>query len=84
MPKMTIRVILKSGAEFAIKCEEFTLKQNALGASGYNIKGISENKPIYLDFEQIAAVVRVISDEAEESEAVEGEDKEHCGDLQEE
>ena len=56
MPKMTIRVILKSGAEFAIKCEEFTLKQNALGASGYNIKGISENKPIYLDFEQVAFI----------------------------
>lgn len=79
MPKMTIRVILKSGAEFAIKCEEFTLKQNALGASGYNIKGISENKPIYLDFEQVAAVVRVFSDEhaeeGEEPEAATQEEK---------
>lgn len=34
---------------------------------GYNIKGITENKPVYLDFEQVAAVVRVISDEAAEA-----------------
>lgn len=26
MPKMTIRVILKSGSEFAIKCDKFTIK----------------------------------------------------------
>lgn len=53
MPKMTIRVILKSGSEFAIKCDKFTIKQ----------KGITENKPVYLDFEQVAAVVRLFSDE---------------------
>ena len=73
MPKMTIRVILKSGSEFAIKCDEFTLKQTALGASGYDIKGITENKPIYLDFEQIAAVVRTFSDEQPEAAAPETE-----------
>ena len=28
MPKMTIRVILKSGSEFAIKCDKFTIQQN--------------------------------------------------------
>ena len=31
MPKMTIRVILKNGSEFTIKCDKFTLKQNGLG-----------------------------------------------------
>ena len=51
MPKMTVRVILKSGVEFSIK--------------GYNIEGITENQPVYLDFEQVAAVVRVFSDEKE-------------------
>lgn len=67
MAKMSIRVILKNGAEFTVKCDEFTLKQNELtGATGYNIKGITENKPVYLDFEQVAAVVRVLSDEAAE------------------
>lgn len=63
MNKMTIRVILKSGSEFAIKCDEFTIKQNSFGqVIGYNIEGIAENKPVYLDFEQVAAVVRVYSD----------------------
>lgn len=45
MPKMTVRVILKSGVEFSIKCDKFTLTR--------------------MDFEQVAAVVRVFSDEKE-------------------
>ena len=45
MPKMTIRVILKSGSEFAIKCDKFTIKQNGFGqATGYNIEGITEKQ----------------------------------------
>lgn len=52
MAKMSMRVILKSGAEFTIKCDKFTLKENGLHAvTGYDIKGITENKPVYLDFE---------------------------------
>ena len=67
MPKMTIRVILKSGSEFAIKCDKFTIQQNGFGqATGYNIEGITENKPVYLNFEQVAAIVRILSDEARE------------------
>ena len=66
MPKMTIRVILKSDSEFAIKCDTFTIQKNGFGqATGYNIEEITENKPVYLDFEQVAAVVRVYSDEKE-------------------
>lgn len=67
MSKMTIRVILNSGSEFSIKCDEFTLMKNGLGlVTGYSIEGITENKPIYLDFEQVAAVVRVVSNERKE------------------
>ena len=69
MPKMTIRVILKSGVEFAIKCEKFTVNRDGFGnLVGYDISGITENKPVYLDFEQVAAVVRVFSDEKEVAE----------------
>ena len=69
MPKMTIRVILKSGVEFAIKCEKFTVNRDSFGnVVGYDISGITENKPVYLDFEQVAAVVRVFSDEKEVAE----------------
>lgn len=63
-----MRVILKSGAEFTVKCDEFTITRNELDVvTGYNVKGITENKPVYLDFEQVAAVVRVFSDEAAEA-----------------
>ena len=37
--------------------------------TGYNISGITENKPVYLDFEQVAAIVRVLSDEDGEEAA---------------
>lgn len=68
MAKMSMRVILKSGAEFTVKCDEFTITRNGLDVvTDYNIKGITENKPVYLDFEQVAAVVRVMSDEAAEA-----------------
>ena len=64
MDKMSIRIILNSGKEFTVKCDKFTIEENALGIpSGYSIDGISENKPLYLDFNQIAAIVRVLSDE---------------------
>lgn len=67
MSKMTVRIILKSGSEFSVKCDEFTITKNGFGqVTGYNIKGITENKPVYLDFEQVAAVVRVYSDECKQ------------------
>ena len=48
---MTIRVILNSGSEFAIKCEKFTLEQNGLDqVTGYSIEGITENKPVLSEF----------------------------------
>lgn len=67
MTKMTVRIILKSGAEFSVKCDKFTIKRNGLDqVIGYDIKGITENKPVYLDWGQVAAVVRVYSDECEQ------------------
>lgn len=69
MPKITVRVILKSGVEFSIKCDKFTLTRNGFQqVTGYNIEGITENKPVYLDFEQVAAVVRVFADEKPETD----------------
>lgn len=58
MAKMSMRVILKSGAEFTVKCDKFTLERNGLEqVTGYNISGITENKPVYLDFDEVAAIV---------------------------
>lgn len=61
MPKMTISIVLKSGLVFDVKCTEFTLKRDGLGnVVGYDIKGITGSKPIYVDFEQVAAIVRTL------------------------
>ena len=66
MSKMSIQIILKNGAGFTVKCDSFTLKRNGLNqVTGYDIKGITENQPVYLDFEQVAAIVRTLSDEIE-------------------
>lgn len=66
MPEMTVRIVLKSGVVFDVKCSEFTLKRDGLGnVIEYDIKRITENKPIYLDFEQVAAIVRTLSEEGE-------------------
>ena len=65
MHQMSIRVILNSGSEFTIKCDKFTLERNGFGqATGYN-------KPVYLNFDQVAAIVRVQSDEVESDEVEE-------------
>ena len=57
---MSIKVIMKSGVEFTIKCEKFTTKQDMFGKLiGWEIEGISENKPVYIDFEEIAAIIRL-------------------------
>ena len=70
MRKMSIRIILKSGVEFTVKCDKFTLNKNGFGQiTGYDIEGITENKPVYLDFDEVAAIVRLYSDEnTEEAE----------------
>lgn len=64
MAKMSIRFILKSGSEFTVKCESMTIQRNGLGViTGYDFKGITENKPIDVDMSSVAAVIRVLSDE---------------------
>lgn len=70
MGKVSIRIILKSGVEFTVKCDKFTLNKNGFGQiTGYDIEGITENKPVYLDFDEIAAIIRLYSDEnTEEAE----------------
>lgn len=69
MAKMSIRFILKSGSEFTVKCDNVTVKRNGLGVvTGYDFKGITENKPLDVDMTQVAAVIRVLSDEMTEDE----------------
>lgn len=66
---MTLRIILKSGAEFSVICNgNVTLSKDALGSlTGYKIQGITENKPLYIDLTEVAAILRVKLNEAEEA-----------------
>lgn len=61
---VTLRVILKSGQDFYVKCKEYGISKTADGiVIGYELEGVIENDPVCLDFSQIAAIVRVLSDE---------------------
>lgn len=64
MSKLSIQIILKSGVEFTVECEKFTLTKNGFGqVTGYEIEGIYKNKPVYLNFDEVAAIVRTLDDE---------------------
>ena len=64
MSKYMMRVILKSGAEFIVKCERFTVTRSRSGGLlGYEINDAAENKPIYLNLDQVEAIVQLSSDE---------------------
>lgn len=71
---MTIRFILKNGKEIDMKCEKFSAKHEFLSngmISGYNAENITENKIIGIDFTEVVAVYRLMSDENLKQEEVE-------------
>ena len=67
---MTIRFVLKNGKEIDMKCKEFSSNTNQLTGNGmissYEAKGITENKIIGIDFSEIVAVYRLMTDEVED------------------
>lgn len=63
-PKMTVVFVLKNGIELKTKCDSIEIEKNLLGTlTGYEIKGITENKPLYIDLNQIACIYRIMPDE---------------------
>lgn len=58
---ITVKIILKSGYEIPVICEEFSIKYNPNGAaSGYEYKGLDIKNginPIYINVNEIAAVI---------------------------
>ena len=60
---MTIVFVLKSGKEIKVKCKSFKLNQNSFGPTGYEIDGIKHNKPVWINWADISAIYRVMSDE---------------------
>ena len=62
---MKIIFVLRNGFTFGVTCEEFSLNKNGLGQyTGYEIKGIKDNKPLYISWEDVVLVYRAnIGDE---------------------
>lgn len=74
---MTIRFVLRNGKEIDMKCKEFSSNTNQLTGNGmissYEAKGITENKIIGIDFSEIVAVYRLMTDEVSDDETDRGE-----------
>ena len=63
-----LRIILKSGVEFTTKAEKYTAKwDNDTQLTNLEVKGCTENFPVYLDLAEVSAVVRVFSNERGET-----------------
>lgn len=55
----TVKIIFKHGGEITVRCENFSLNKYGGSIVGYEISGISGDYPMYIDKEQIAAVLYV-------------------------
>lgn len=64
---MTIVFLFKNGKEIRMKCENFNSNKNEILSdgmiTGFNAEGITENKIIGINFSEVIAVYRVVSDE---------------------
>lgn len=63
---MKIVFCFKNGTQLVITCDEFSLTKNGLGDyTGYEIKGITDNKPLYINWSDITCIYRVMEGSAE-------------------
>ncbi len=62
---MKIRIRFKSGFELPITCEEFSITKSALYGeiASYDIKGIKDNKPLFLRLEDIEYIIREVGND---------------------
>lgn len=67
---MTIVIVFKNGYELRTKCESVDLTRDNLTGRITNIsyKGITENKLLDIDFDEILCIYRIMSDELQEGE----------------
>ena len=53
----SIRFILKNGCSFTVQCVEAEVTIADGEITGYKLSGIILNRPLFIDIEQIAAVI---------------------------
>ncbi len=65
---MKIVIRFKSGFELPVTCEEFLLSKSVITGEidSYNIKGITDNKPLFFRSVDVECVYRVMEAEHEE------------------
>lgn len=64
MSQMTIALLFKSGKEVRVKCDKFDIERNGLGAmTSISAEGITENKFLYVNMQELDCIYRVMSDE---------------------
>lgn len=64
---MKIIIRFKSGFELPVICEEFKLSKSVITGEidGYDIKGITDNKPMFFRSEDVECVYRAMEVEHE-------------------
>lgn len=62
---MTIVIVFKNGYELRTKCKSVKITRDNLTGriTNVNYEGITENKPLDINFDEVICIYRVISDE---------------------
>lgn len=56
---MKVNIVFKNGFVLPVECETFTIEKNIYGdITSYNIKGIKDNKPLYVCIEDVLCIYR--------------------------
>ena len=67
---MTIVIVFKNGYEVRTKCESLDIEKDRTTGrvTHVNFHGVTENKFIDIDFDEILCIYRIMSDELQEGE----------------
>lgn len=61
---MKIVFVFKNGNQFSFKCDKFTLTHGITGnIIDYECEGISDNRPLYINFSEILYVYRDLKED---------------------
>lgn len=64
---MKMIIFFKNGFQLVVTCTEFRLDKDIFGnVTGYEIKGISDNKLSYIDWSEVVCVYRDLRGESDE------------------
>lgn len=57
---MVVVIKFKNGTDLRVECEEFKVETSGLTGtiSSYSIKGITRNRPVYIDLNEVLCIYR--------------------------